>query len=724
VVFPEATSKTQSEAGRATGLLWKLWAPLLWSAAAFLLRVIPSWRNVFSPDGVRFQLVDSWYHLRSIEFFALNFPHRLHHDPLAFYPGGSETTWPPLFDFLVGAIAWLTAGGALSSEHIETVAALAPPTFGAATVFVIYRVALRLFGTRAAQLAACFAAVLPGPFLVRSSLGFSDHHSFEVLLATVLLAALLGAIDTGRPWKAGLALSLYLLAWNGASLSVVILGVWAALQIVAVEDRAASWRLTQTVLSIFGLAAGAVLFFWTLLPQAALALGSLAGCSVFVMLAFLLRHGAQGRPSAGTMSGGLVLLAGSALGAIWLLAPELWTESLGRLMPSGAELSVSEMRPLLLGFDGQLSLAPAWTVLGPMFFLFLVAWLGFAFETWSRPTAERTLLLIWSGSLLALTLLQFRFAASLGPSCAIIAAWGASCFLQFVEGGSVTHPRRPKRRLAAAWLVILLLAIYPSSLMALRQGETDRGPSKAWWEGLDWLRHESPKLASPPQYGVLAWWDYGSLITYRARRAPMANGSGLGIRSMAEVLTEDDLAAAKEQVLASGAQYVVVDEEMILRRTRSSPRALQGKILGALQWAGKPLEDFVEIADQVREDGRRIATPLYSPKYFQSLATRLFLYGGEAAEPQVIWVVRLTTEGPAQRRLLRERISFHQAGEARTFLEARRLEGQSGWEIASFDPLQTPVPLAALPWLRPVFLSNASAATMPALRIFEVVASE
>lgn len=715
--------------GRTEGPAPGISIPLLWSLVALLLRSIPSWSNVFTSgnvltsDGLRFQLVDSWVHLRSIEHLALHFPHRLQHDPLAFFPGGAEVPWPPLFDAVVGALAWLLADGVPMSPGVEVIAALASPIFGAATVFVVYRLAFRLFDGKTAALAAVLLAVLPGPFFVFSSLGFADHHAFEILLATLLLAAVLEALDTGRPWKAGLTLGLYLLAWNGAALLVALLAVWAAFLIALRSDRAAARVLARTVLSMFALAAVAVLLFWSALPQAVLDLASLAGGSLLLVVALWV-----GRvPSRGLKAGALALLGSAALGGVWWLAPRIWSESLGRLVPSGAELSVSEMRPLLLGLDGRFSLLPAWTVLGPIFFLFLAAWAAFAVEVYRRPTADRSLLLAWSGALLALTLLQFRFAASLGPSCAILVAWGAVCFVGAVEASAAAGGLRRTGRSAVAWAVVLLLAVYPSALMAYRQGAQDRGPGDGWWEALTWLREETPSPGDPAQYGVLAWWDYGSLITYQARRAPMANGSGLGIRLVAEILTETDLARAEEKIAASGGRYVLVDDELILRMTRTSPRTLEGKILGALQWAGRPREDFVEVVDLLQEGGGTVATPVYFPRYFQTLAARLVLFGGQAVDPDVISVVRLASRDPgpsAGRRLLLRQVTFRRIDEARRFLEERRAAGETGWEIVSLSPFHSPIPLEAVSKLRSVYPPDAPAGGIPAVRIFEVITAD
>ena len=46
-------------------------------AAAFALRTLPAWATVFQPDGVVFQGVDAWFHMRVSENLAHAFPARL-----------------------------------------------------------------------------------------------------------------------------------------------------------------------------------------------------------------------------------------------------------------------------------------------------------------------------------------------------------------------------------------------------------------------------------------------------------------------------------------------------------------------------------------------------------------------------------------------------------------------------------------------------------------------
>src|SRR5215470_14890808 len=79
---------------------------ILVAVAAWLLRVVPMFGDVFTNGFVNLQDPDAWYHLRLIENQTHNFPHRLLTDPYA-ADGGALVPLAPLFDFVVSLLAWV-----------------------------------------------------------------------------------------------------------------------------------------------------------------------------------------------------------------------------------------------------------------------------------------------------------------------------------------------------------------------------------------------------------------------------------------------------------------------------------------------------------------------------------------------------------------------------------------------------------------------------------------
>ena len=86
---------------------------------------------VFQGDVIAFRPADPQYHLRRAFYTFINFPQILLFDPYINYPGGSAVPWPPLYDFIVGAVARLWAS---DTRGFEVIAAWASPLFASLTV--------------------------------------------------------------------------------------------------------------------------------------------------------------------------------------------------------------------------------------------------------------------------------------------------------------------------------------------------------------------------------------------------------------------------------------------------------------------------------------------------------------------------------------------------------------------------------------------------------------
>ena len=122
--------------------------------------------------------------MRLIDNLVRNYPHRAVVDPYL-GPDAPRVAVPPLFDLLVGSIAWAIGLGAPTARTVEVVGALIPPILGALTVIVVFLIGTRLFDRRTGFLAAAVLAVAPGQFLTRSVLGFTDHHVAEAFLTAL-----------------------------------------------------------------------------------------------------------------------------------------------------------------------------------------------------------------------------------------------------------------------------------------------------------------------------------------------------------------------------------------------------------------------------------------------------------------------------------------------------------------------------------------------------------
>jgi asparagine N-glycosylation enzyme membrane subunit Stt3 len=140
--------------------------------------------QIFVNGTVWFRETDAYYYMRNIEVLVRNFPHYNTFDPYMLFPGGSGALSRPFFAWLVAGIILLVKGAASSLQSMEAVAAYMPAILGSLTIIPVYFIGKELFNRWAGVIAAALLVILPGEFLHRSLLGFTDHHVAEVLFST------------------------------------------------------------------------------------------------------------------------------------------------------------------------------------------------------------------------------------------------------------------------------------------------------------------------------------------------------------------------------------------------------------------------------------------------------------------------------------------------------------------------------------------------------------
>ncbi|MCK5653833.1 MAG: oligosaccharyl transferase, archaeosortase A system-associated, partial [Dehalococcoidia bacterium] len=222
---------------------------------ALALRVCLPYEDVFTGDSVRFGGNDPWYHMRLVENLVQHFPHLIAFDPFTLYPYGQAVPFAPFFDLLLGFFIWVIALGSPTQHTIETVGAYFPAILGALVTIPVYFIGRELFNRTVGLLSAGLIAILPGQFLLRSLLGFADHHIAEVLFSATAALFLILAIKRARgrgtsfghirsrDWGnlrkpliyallAGLALGIYLISWSGGLLFVFIIFAYMIVQYI------------------------------------------------------------------------------------------------------------------------------------------------------------------------------------------------------------------------------------------------------------------------------------------------------------------------------------------------------------------------------------------------------------------------------------------------------------------------------------------------------------
>ena len=761
---------------------------LIFGVALFLRCYFP-YDNVFGGDYVRFQIVDPWYHMRLVENLVQHFPLQNAFDPYTSYPHGQDIFFAPFYDLLLGFVVWVVGLGSPSQQVIETVGAYFPAVLGALVTLPVYFMGREFFNKTVGLLAAALVAILPGEFLLRSLLGFTDHHIGEALFSAVAVLFLILALKRAkrdeltfhsvwrRDWKAlqtplvysllgGLALGCYFLTWVGSLLFVFILFAFVVVQSIIdhVKGRSTDY------LCIVGVPALLISLLMLLPFLDRLAFGTIQVIAVLIAAAAFpalsgLSHLLDWRgirrayyPLA------LLGLGAIGVGLFYLVARDLLASMVALFdifVPSGGLLTIVEAQPLLY-LTGTFSLGPAWAHFTTGFFLALVSLVLVAYAVVKEGGADKTLLLIWSVIVLAATLGQNRFGYYYAVNVAILSAylcwrtpgWIASTlsWLGFQESsfsrkGTARSDKRRKAKddkkkkkkgkkqesqgvlsryltpryvsLSLGVVLVALLVYAPNIPYAVDTASEQRGPGQDWHDSLVWMRENTPDPFQDPAfyygiyqvpaagedydypesaYGVMSWWDYGHWITYIAHRIPNTNPHQSGAVAAAQFLTAADEPSANAILDSLGSKYVVIDSTMPMYI--ESEGRLIGKFYAIITWTGEDMAQFFELHYIPQPDGSYKPMLLYYPRYYQSMAVRLYYFGGDVVVPaSSTWVVSYQEAVDDDGNIVKVSEFENDGQPFATYQEAEQYiddEGSSNLLIVGKNPYISPVPLERL----------------------------
>jgi dolichyl-diphosphooligosaccharide--protein glycosyltransferase len=381
-----------------------------------------------------------------------NFPHLNSFDPYILYPGGGGGLPRPFFAWLIGVIAMLVGGGAPTLHTIEVVAAYIPPILGTLTLIPVYFIGKELFNRWVGVISAALVAILPGEFLNRSLLGFTDYHVAEVLFSTVCVLFLIMAIKRAREreisfghilsrdWPtitkplvytllAGIFLGIYLLTWAGGLLFVFIIFVYLVIQFIVDHLR----RKSSDYLCIVGTPLLLIGFLMLLPVLYKAGLGTIYLVSLLVAIVVPLVLSIISRLMAGrawkpvyyplTLLG----LAGIGLVALHAINPLLFQSMLNLFsifQQRGAMLTVMEATPLLFPFgNGVFTLSMAWANFNTSFFISFISVAMLIYVAIKEKGADKTLFLVWSIIMLIAVLGQRRFSYYYALNAALLTGY-------------------------------------------------------------------------------------------------------------------------------------------------------------------------------------------------------------------------------------------------------------------------------------------------------------
>ena len=439
---------------------------------AFITRVYFPYANVFAGDWVRFQINDPWYHMRLVENLVYHFPHRIPIDPYGILPGGQDVNIAPFYDQLMGFFIWLLGAGSPSKGLTETIGAYFPAIMGALTTIPVYVIGRELFSRKAGIIAAALIAVMPGQFLMRSLLGFTDHHAAETLLSTTAMMFLILALKSSnanelsfsiiraRDWGilkkpllysllAGISLGFYLLAWTGGSLFIFIIFVFAVVQYVIdhLRGRSTDYLCISGVSSLF------IALLMVAPSSGHYSLGDVqVGPLIIGIFAFLILGGLSSfmfRKNMKRFYFPLALAATGGIGALlfWVIEPSLWStmwDKINVLSPTGGRLTIAEAQGLdwsFLSRDDEV-----WGNFTTAFYLSLISMVILLYLIIKEWSAGKVLLFTWCLIMIIASFGQMRFAYYLAANVALLAGYASWQILEFASIGE--KPQKTEQELA------------------------------------------------------------------------------------------------------------------------------------------------------------------------------------------------------------------------------------------------------------------------------------
>jgi dolichyl-diphosphooligosaccharide--protein glycosyltransferase len=396
---------------------------------ALYIRIALPYDQVFINGSIWFKGNDPWYHMRLVENLAQNFPHHIYFDPYTYFPQGQVLPWPPFLDWLIVAISKIISFGHPTLHTMETVAAYLPAILGSLVVIPVYFIGKELFNKWVGIISAALVAILPGEFLNRSLLGFTDHHVTETLFSTVVILFLILAVKKAREreisfshlankdWAtirrpliytlvAGIFLGIYLLTWVGGLMFVFILAVWLVIQFIIDHLRGKS----TDYLCIIGFPIFFIAFIMSapFLPKTGLSTVFFPSLIIAMLapLALSAISWAMTRKSLKPFYYPVALagIAGIGFAIFFAINPSLIHSMLSKFSvfnPGVVGLTIQEVQPT--------TLSVAWASYTTAFFIAFISFGLLIYRSVKEESADKTLFLVWSVIMLIAVFGQRRF---------------------------------------------------------------------------------------------------------------------------------------------------------------------------------------------------------------------------------------------------------------------------------------------------------------------------
>ncbi len=516
-------------------------------AIAFWIRCLP-YDKVFSGDWIKFTSADAYFQMRLVDNLVYNFPKLSTFDPYLLYPGGAAISGTHMFVRIIASISSFFGLVQPAQQTIDTIAVFLPPVLAVFIIIAVYVIGKELFGRWAGVLAVALLAILPGEFLGRSKLGFTDYHVAEVFFTSMTMMFFILAIKAANraelnynhfiklDWVkirkpliysllAGLFFGLYGLTWTGAPLFVFIIFVYLVIQFIIDHLK----KRTTDYLTVIGITTFLVTLIILLLgPTSTIIRNALIIAMIsLAVLSVVSRFMAVKNLKPAYYPVTLLVLGAAGVGIFYLLFPSLMKSMLGTFtifVPTGVQLTTVEMQPLISSTYGN-SFTIAWNNYTTSFFLSFISLAILAYLTIKHGNSEKTLFLVWSLIILIANLGQRRFGYYYGVNAALLTGYLSWIALEMVrlrkfptdaretiKQAAETVRRKVRQKkgnlpvrvnyfiMSLAVIIVFFVVYFWNIEPAISTARsTQYAPSDAWYNSLSWLKENTPDPFGDPE---------------------------------------------------------------------------------------------------------------------------------------------------------------------------------------------------------------------------------
>ena len=744
------------------------------------IRIALPYDQIFVNGGVWFRETDAYYYMRNIENLVHNFPHFNPFDPYMLFPSGGAGLARPFFAWFVAGIIRLVSVGTPTLHTMESIAAYMPAILGTLTIIPVYFIGKELFNRWVGVISAALVVILPGEFLHRSLLGFTDHHVAEVLFGTVTILFLILAIKRAREreisfshllnrdWStitkpliytllAGIFLGLYLLTWQGGLMFIFIIFAYLVIQFIVDHLR----RKSSDYLCIIGTPLFLIAFLMLIPVLGGSSRDSIYRVSLSIAVVVPIVLSIVSRVMAGKALKPIyypvTLLGLLAIGlvALRIIDPSLFRymfDQFGIFTPGGASLTILEVQPL----TAQI----AWGNFTTSFFISFISFAMLIYLVIKEKSADITLFLVWSIIMLMAALGQRRFGYYFAVNAALLTAYLSWKMLdiaglrkllakpkEVVETVRKFKKREKKTREGTrpktfmqprgAWVRVIIVGVviffavfFPNISHVERLGsQPNYIMNEGWYSSCLWLEDNSPEPFGDPDF-YYELYPPRSEFKYPETAYGVMSWWDYGYFIMQIGHRIPNANPTQSGATRAGQFFTARNEssandfadEFGSKYVMIDYAMATGKFYAMVEWAGGSVSEFYEIYYVAQESGGQWV-PLYYPAYYKSTVARLYNFDGEAVVPTESTVISYSEEqdlGGTSYKVITSGQSFPTYEEAEAYVASQT---SGNYRIVSVSPFSSPVPLEALNSYECVH-SSGDTISETTVKIFEYLGSD